>query len=471
MASAINAKRRKHIGKPRTLYGDPDSYFVREVGNAAYTGQSEPYINPETGELLPGFEVFADDTWSESDDEPARKEFKRKLNQVKIKTDWLGTFDQGSLELLFQEFSQVGFAKEAKEAEVLMLGPDALEDPTALITEAKGGLKNCIFKPRLTCIDDTSEFESVSESELESSELSKSSSESEFVPLGPPRHSFYFEFDALVLGDPLGPYEMNEASSDYLHDVYINCVDPDDEGIDFDGDIPKEICALIEWEDESHAQPLKEEVISLNFKDENDPSMVQVGSTLSPEEHHDFKELLTEYNDIFARPHQDMPVKLISRMDPLKYLFEKPALTGKLARWLLMLAEFDLEYVTRKSVKGRAVAEFLADHPVDGPEDSDFVFLNEEVLTVVDDVWTLYFDGAANQKGYGIGVLLITPDGSHIPLAFKLNFDVTNNQAEYEAYIVGMEAALTLGVEKLEVIGDSNLVVSQANGDWKVLEE
>ncbi|XP_058189346.1 uncharacterized protein LOC131306932 [Rhododendron vialii] len=153
------------------------------------------------------------------------------------------------------------------------------------------------------------------------------------------------------------------------------------------------------------------------------------------------------------------------------YLFEKPALTGKLARWLLLLVEFDLEYVTRKSVKGHAVAEFLADHPVDGPEDSDFVFPDEEVLTVVEDVWTLYFDGAANQKGYGIGVLLITPDGSHIPLAFKLNFDVTNNQAEYEVCIVGMEAALTLGVEKLEVIGDSNLVVSQANGDWKVREK
>ncbi|XP_058216783.1 uncharacterized protein LOC131327654 [Rhododendron vialii] len=94
--------------------------------------------------------------------------------------------------------------------------------------------------------------------------------------------------------------------------------------------------------------------------------------------------------------------------------------------------KFDLEYVTRKSVKGRAVAEFLANHPIDGPEDSDFVFPDEEVLTVVEDVWTLYFDGAANQNGYGIGVLLITPDGSHIPLAFKLNFDVTNNQTEYE---------------------------------------
>ncbi|XP_058217384.1 uncharacterized protein LOC131328459 [Rhododendron vialii] len=129
-------------------------------------------------------------------------------------------------------------------------------------------------------------------------------------------------------------------------------------------------------------------------------------------------------------------------MDPLKYLFEKPDLTGKLARWLLMLIEFELKYVTKKLVKARAVAEFLADHPVEGGEDAEFEFPDEDLMTIVEDVWKLYFDGAVNQRGFGIGVFFISPKGSHIPLAFKLNFEVTNNQAEYEA-----------------------------NGDWKVKEE
>ncbi|KAI8529809.1 hypothetical protein RHMOL_Rhmol11G0002600 [Rhododendron molle] len=61
------------------------SYFP--AGNAAYTGQAEPFINPETGELLLGFEVFADDTWSSTDEEPEKAEFKRKLTQPKLKTD------------------------------------------------------------------------------------------------------------------------------------------------------------------------------------------------------------------------------------------------------------------------------------------------------------------------------------------------------------------------------------------------
>ena len=50
-----------------------------------------------------------------------------------------------------------------------------------------------------------------------------------------------------------------------------------------------------------------------------------------------------------------------------------------------------------------------------------------------------------NQFGYEIGVLLIVPDDSHIPLAFKLRFRVSNNQAEYEACIAELEAALELG--------------------------
>ncbi|XP_058189161.1 uncharacterized protein LOC131306756 [Rhododendron vialii] len=160
----------------------------------------------------------------------------------------------------------------------------------------------------------------------------------------------------------------------------------------------------------------------------------------------------------------------VSHLDPVKYLFEKTTLIGKLARWLL-LAEFDLKYMTRKLVKGRAIAEFLTDHLVTEAEAEDFMFLDEDILCLLNDTWQLYFDGALNQCGYGIGLLQVSPNNSHIPLSYKLRFEVTNNQAEYEACIAGMGAALELGAKRLEVIGDSNLVVPQAKGDWKVKED
>ena len=48
--------------------------------------------------------------------------------------------------------------------------------------------------------------------------------------------------------------------------------------------------------------------------------------------------------------------------------------------------------------------------------------------------WKLYFDGAVNNRGAGLGVILITPKGKIIPMAKKLDFKITNNMAEYEAF-------------------------------------
>ena len=61
----------------------------------------------------------------------------------------------------------------------------------------------------------------------------------------------------------------------------------------------------------------------------------------------------------------------------------------------------------------------------DGRED----FMDEDILDIDLGAWKMYFDGAVNQNGNGIGVLLITLEGSHIPLAVKLNFKATNNMA------------------------------------------
>ena len=52
----------------------------------------------------------------------------------------------------------------------------------------------------------------------------------------------------------------------------------------------------------------------------------------------------------------------------------------------------------------------------------------------------MYFDGAVNSKEAGDGVMLVTPEGEMFPMAKKLEFEVTNNQAEYEACIFVLEA-------------------------------
>uniref|UniRef100_A0A2N9GG57 Uncharacterized protein n=1 Tax=Fagus sylvatica TaxID=28930 RepID=A0A2N9GG57_FAGSY len=95
---------------------------------------------------------------------------------------------------------------------------------------------------------------------------------------------------------------------------------------------------------------------------------------------------------------------LVSRMDPIKYIFEKPALTGKIARWQVLLSEFDILFVARKAIKGQAIADYLADYPSEQLELMDSEFPDEDVMTVDEDNhgrWKLYFDGAANAVGSG----------------------------------------------------------------------
>ena len=66
---------------------------------------------------------------------------------------------------------------------------------------------------------------------------------------------------------------------------------------------------------------------------------------------------------------------------------------------------------------------------------------------------------------------MITPNGSHVPLAIKLNFEVTNNITKYESCIAEMEAFQEFGVKEAEIFGDSTLVIAQAQKLWKVKEE
>ena len=61
---------------------------------------------------------------------------------------------------------------------------------------------------------------------------------------------------------------------------------------------------------------------------------------------------------------QSYKVQVISRHDPLRYLQRTPSLTEKLARWLVLLTEFDIDYVAKKVVKWRVMVDFLAQNPV-----------------------------------------------------------------------------------------------------------
>ncbi|KAL3719088.1 hypothetical protein ACJRO7_004091 [Eucalyptus globulus] len=156
---------------------------------------------------------------------------------------------------------------------------------------------------------------------------------------------------------------------------------------------------------------------------------------------------------------------LVTENDPIKYLFNQPALVGKLAKWQVLISEFDVQFIPQKSVKGRVIANLLAENPRNLNDDD--CPLDDRILAINEDAWSMFFDGAVNLSGSGTRAVLISPDGQHFPVAAKLIFPCTNNIAEYEACILGLQAAIEMGVAKLKVYGDSALIILQTIGEWK----
>ncbi|XP_038891606.1 uncharacterized protein LOC120080994 [Benincasa hispida] len=79
----------------------------------------------------------------------------------------------------------------------------------------------------------------------------------------------------------------------------------------------------------------------------------------------------------------------------------------------------------------------------------------------------MMFNGASNELGHGIGAILTSLEGKLFPFTMKLKFDCTHNIAEYEACSMGIQAALDMKVNELQVSGDSMLVIHKLREEWE----
>nr|ABA99020.1 retrotransposon protein, putative, Ty3-gypsy subclass [Oryza sativa Japonica Group] len=126
---------------------------------------------------------------------------------------------------------------------------------------------------------------------------------------------------------------------------------------------------------------------------------------------------------------------------PLGEVVRNKDIVGRIAKWVVELSQFDVRFVPQTVIK------------------SDNQINNE--------TWTMAFDGALNSQGAGAGFILTSLLGDQFKHAIHLNFRATNNTAEYEGLLAGIRAAATLGVRRLIVKGDSELVANQVHKDYK----
>jgi ribonuclease HI len=147
-------------------------------------------------------------------------------------------------------------------------------------------------------------------------------------------------------------------------------------------------------------------------------------------------------------------------------MLQKPILSGRIGKWAYALVEYDLAYESIKSMKGQILADFIMQHRVDKEQGQVLAALH--LVSLVP--WRLYFDGSVCSNGQGLGVVYISPTGTIFEASSRLEYHCTNNQAEYEALLFGLEFLVSAGVTHVEAYGDSLLIVQQVRRQFQCLD-
>ena len=124
-------------------------------------------------------------------------------------------------------------------------------------------------------------------------------------------------------------------------------------------------------------------------------------------------------------------------------LLQSANYTGRIAKWGMILGAFDIKYMPCTSVKGQVLADLVAKF-AQAPfkEKVEKQNMDEKSVGIVflqkSLSWRVYVNGAANQRGSGVGLIIISPKKIIIEKFLRLDFSATNNEVEYETLLVGM---------------------------------
>ena len=140
------------------------------------------------------------------------------------------------------------------------------------------------------------------------------------------------------------------------------------------------------------------------------------------------------------------------------------------------MGAFDIKYMLHISIKGQILADLVVEF-TEGPakDESKEHCVGEKSIGLVTAQeplqWKVYVDGVANQKGSGMGLVLISPEKLIVEKSLRLGFLATNNEVEYEALLEGMSMVQRMGGKSATMFSDSKLVVDQVKGELEARDE
>ena len=149
---------------------------------------------------------------------------------------------------------------------------------------------------------------------------------------------------------------------------------------------------------------------------------------------------------------------------PLRALCRSADYIGRIAKWGTILGAFDIKYMPCISVKGQVLVDLMAEF-TKSPFKKEVETQHRDgksvgSITLQEPlIWKVYVDGAANQRGSGVGLVLISLEKITIEKSLRLGILAINNEVEYEALLMGMAMVQRMGRKVVEMFSYSRLVV------------
>jgi ribonuclease HI len=148
---------------------------------------------------------------------------------------------------------------------------------------------------------------------------------------------------------------------------------------------------------------------------------------------------------------------IVPSSQPLKDIMRNREATGRIGKWAVELNEFTIDYVHRSSIQSQALADFIADWTPGA---------HEEGISKDAEAWTLFCDGSWGTFGAGAVAVLVAPSKVKTCYAVKL-FSCTNNVAEYEALLLGLRKLRAMGIRRVILKTDSQVITGHVDKSSK----
>jgi hypothetical protein len=139
---------------------------------------------------------------------------------------------------------------------------------------------------------------------------------------------------------------------------------------------------------------------------------------------------------------------IVPSSQPLKDIMRNREATRRIRKWATELNEFSIDYVHRSSIQSQALADFIADWTPGA---------QEEVTKDVE-AWTVFYDGSWGTFGAGVAIVLVAPSKVRKCYAARLDFSCTNNIAEYEAFLLGLQKLKAVRIRSAILKTDSQVI-------------